>query len=136
MNNSIVFQASISQLSKMMNWIRTQLKNYSVNDERGKQIQLALEEALVNVIHYAYPHPPGLIEIRIAFNKKTSELDFTILDQGVPFNPIERAAADITSSLTEREPGGLGIFFIKKVSDDVNYNREGDSNVLRIRNEI
>ncbi|MBQ3979603.1 MAG: ATP-binding protein, partial [Lachnospiraceae bacterium] len=54
-------------------------------------------------------------------------------DRGVAFNPLEKPDPDVTLSAAEREPGGLGIFMVKKSMDAVTYQRDNDENVLTIR---
>ncbi len=136
MDDSRVFQASISELSKMLRWVRSKLKMYEVENKKCGRIELALEEALVNIIFHAYTHSAGILEIQVSYYKEDRVIEFTILDQGKPFNPLEYQKLDITSNVEQRIPGGLGIHFLKKISDDLSYLRRGESNILSIRNQL
>ena len=136
MDDTRVFQAFTSQLSKMMDWISDKIKMYQVADPKGKHILLALEEAIVNIIYHAYSYPEGLLEIQVAYKPESRELNFTLLDQGKPFNPLEYNKIDTTSEVNKREPGGLGIYFMKKITDHIFYERKGDYNVLHLRNQV
>ncbi len=60
----------------------------------------------------------------------------TFTDEGVPFDPLQRSDPDITLSAEERKIGGLGIFLVRKIMDDVRYIREDGKNILRIRKKI
>jgi anti-sigma regulatory factor (Ser/Thr protein kinase) len=97
-----------------------------------RKVELASEEALVNIIRHAYQELPGEIEIEVrAFPH--SHVEIVIQDRGPPFDPLEEdREVDRTSSLEEREEGGLGIIFIRKYMDDVRYQRRGDQNVLTL----
>jgi len=97
---------------------------------RGR-IRLASEEALVNVILHAYHGVEGPVEVRW---EKTAEpaLAIQIRDQGPAFDPLGMEAPDVSAGLAERKVGGLGIFFIREVTDRVRYHREGNENVLTL----
>lgn len=95
-------------------------------------LQLALEEALANVITYAYgdgdEHSIGL---RLALRGR--EIVAEIEDDGQPFNPLERPPPDIEAPLEDRPVGGLGIHLVRTLMDDVAYERRGGKNVLVLR---
>lgn len=136
MDDTVVFEATTSQLSKMMNWISDKIKMHQVEEPKGKHILLALEEAIVNIIYHAYSYPQGLLEIQVHYNENTRELEFTLLDQGKPFDPLTFNKLDITSDVEQRKPGGLGIYFMKKVTDQISYERKDNYNVLHLKNQI
>ena len=93
-------------------------------------LNLALEEAVSNVIMYAYPKgSDGLVDIEAIIRKK--ELEFIISDNGTPFDPTAAPEADITLDAEERPIGGLGIFLVKNIMDVVEYTRSDDGkNIL------
>ncbi len=98
------------------------------------KVQLALEEALVNIFHYAYP--PGVegwIELACRLEEDGRRLDVEIRDGGRAFNPLERGRPDTRASLEQRPIGGLGIFLIRQMAAKVAYRREGDLNVLALQ---
>ena len=59
-----------------------------------------------------------------------------MMDQGVPYDPLQRQDPDITLSAEERGIGGLGIFMVKQTMDEVTYRHEDNSNILTIRKTI
>ena len=93
-------------------------------------LNLALEEAVSNVIMYAYPKgSDGLVDIEAIIRK--GELDFIISDNGTPFDPTAAPEADITLDVEDRPVGGLGIFLMKNIMDVVKYTRSDDGkNIL------
>ena len=98
-------------------------------------LNLAIEEAVVNVMNYAYPKSlKGLITIRAIAND--ARLKFIITDSGTPFDPTTKEDADITLSATERPIGGLGIYLVRQIMDSVNYERIDDMNVLTLRKKL
>ncbi len=101
------------------------------------KLVLVLEEAYVNIVNYAYGSNEGLcyISYDITHEENTGEIRITLKDSGMPFNPLERDAPDISASAEEREIGGLGIFMIKQVMDRVSYSYENKENVLTMHKQ-
>lgn len=94
-------------------------------------ILIALDEILSNIVYYAYPDgSTGVIDIDIQFYGKTIEIRF--IDSGVPFDPLAKADPDLSIPVEDREIGGLGIFIVKKLMDEVSYVRENEKNILMI----
>ncbi len=125
-----VFFANIAEFDAMMQWVRENLSSLAQDQAFVKQFTLALEEALVNIIQYAYNHPPGLIEIECQLEKEKGKVSFALRDEGVAFNPLVHKSATSEQSIEERKEGGLGIFFMKKMTDAITYERIQDANVL------
>lgn len=92
-------------------------------------IQLAVDEACSNIALYGYPdREPG--SITIACIVDTDSIRVTITDDGIPFDPLTAPPPPLDLPVEERAIGGLGIHFIRTVTDSVAYAREGERNVL------
>ncbi|MBI5273983.1 MAG: ATP-binding protein [Chlamydiales bacterium] len=132
MKNYKRFQASIDQLPQILKWIRIPLEELCFACFSKMQIEVALEEVLVNIIQYAYLDKIG--EIDIAYEmQENHEFCIIIKDSGKAFNPLEHACSTIkTVPLEERQIGGLGIPFIMRIMDKVEYQRENNQNVLTL----
>ena len=99
------------------------------------QMNLALEEAVVNVMSYAYPAgTQGDVHIEAQANDV--RLKFTITDSGAPFDPTAKEEIDTTLSAEERPVGGLGIFLVREMMDSINYERIDGKNVLTLRKKL
>ena len=95
------------------------------------QINLAIEEAVVNIMNYAYPKgTKGDITIEAKAND--TQLSFIISDTGKPFDPTAKAEVDITLSAEDRAIGGLGIHLIRQIMDNINYERIDGHNILTL----
>jgi anti-sigma regulatory factor (Ser/Thr protein kinase) len=94
------------------------------------KLRLSIEEAVENVVRYAYEGGIGWLEAGTSLNQDTLTLTIELRDAGVPFNPLEKEDPDITLPLEEREIGGLGIFLCKQMMDTINYRYENGNNVL------
>lgn len=125
------FKADFSELDDILDWIRTVFHGFD-ELEKAKKFEIAVEEAVVNVVHYAYlGGNPGNIYLSYVMHKTT--FDFQIKDQGKPFNPLENPKAfDGEALLEDREIGGLGIHFILKMTDAATYKRVDGSNILTL----
>ena len=99
------------------------------------QMNLAIEEAVANVMKYAYaPDSKGDISIEAVSNDL--RLKFTIIDGGIPFDPTVKEEADITLSVENRPIGGLGIHLMRQIMDSINYERVDTHNVLTLRKKL
>jgi sigma-B regulation protein RsbU (phosphoserine phosphatase) len=95
------------------------------------KVELALEEALVNVFGYAYPDGAGDVEVACPLPGEPGAFALSITDWGGPYDPLTQTAApDLDAGLDERSPGGLGVFFIKTVASHARYERRDGVNVL------
>ena len=116
----------IPQLAAFMETIATETK---MDSSLAMSMNLALEEAVSNVILYAYPKgSDGLVDIE-AFIRE-DRLDFIITDSGVPFDPTTVADPDVTLDVKDRPVGGLGIYLVKSIMDHVSYARVEGKNIL------
>ena len=98
-------------------------------------LNLALEEAVVNVMSYAYPSgTTGNVNIEAMANDK--RLKFVISDWGTPFDPTAEKEVDTTLSAEERPIGGLGIHLVRQIMDSINYERIDGMNVLTLRKKL
>ncbi|MDO4818894.1 MAG: ATP-binding protein [Prevotella sp.] len=98
------------------------------------KIRLAVEEAVENVVQYAYAEGQGWIVV--GTEQKNGILSITIRDEGVPFNPLDKDDPDITLSAEDRQIGGLGIFLCKQLMDKVTYTFENRCNILRMEKQL
>lgn len=98
-------------------------------------LNLAIEEAVVNVMLYAYPK--GTVgDVTIRFSATGEELEIVITDSGTPFDPTQCQDADITLSVEERPIGGLGIFLERQLMDAISYRRADGHNILTMRKTL
>jgi len=115
----------------MLDWIRQQLRHAGLDHASIHKVEVASEEALVNIIRHAYKNVPGSIDI--AIQDEQSCVEITIRDKGPPFNPLDRdISIDRGASIEERPIGGLGILFMREYMDEVRYKREGNVNILSL----
>jgi len=127
----IIKPAIMENLANLIKPAKECAQRYGFGPERINEIELALEEALVNVISYAYPDPDAAGNVEICCQMIDKGLFIIeIKDSGIPFDSLQKDDPDLTAEISERKVGGLGIFLIKQFMDDVKYRREQGHNIL------
>ncbi len=100
------------------------------------QIDVAMDELFGNIARYAYGPGEGEATVRFHFQEETRTVSITLIDSGIPFNPLSVAEPDTTSAAENRPIGGLGIFLVRKTMDDMAYEYRDGKNILTIRKKI
>jgi serine/threonine-protein kinase RsbW len=126
--STIRLPAKLDNLYKFLDVVSRCAKEQGFAQKRINDIELAIEEALVNIFNYAYQDNIGDIEVICSLDNDLFIVD--IIDSGIPFDLLLHKDPDLTSDVSKRQIGGLGVFFIKTLMDDVKYRRENDKNIL------
>ena len=123
---------TIPQLSEFIEGVGEELE---MDMSLTMSLNLAIEEAVVNVMEYAYPPgTEGNVEIEAVANEK--RLKIIISDSGIPFDPTKKEKVDTTLSAEERPIGGLGIHLVREIMDSVNYEYRDHKNILTLRKQL
>ena len=135
MEKKLVIKNDISEISKLATFIEELSEELNLTPELNFNLNLVLEEAVSNVILYAYGKEVQK-EIALLANMSNNNLIFVLTDSGKEFDPTKVPDADVTLSAEEREIGGLGIFLIRQIMDMVEYQRIDGKNVLTMRKQL
>jgi anti-sigma regulatory factor (Ser/Thr protein kinase) len=100
------------------------------------KLRLSIEEAVENVVRYAYEGGIGWLEVGTNLDHDSLILTVELRDAGVPFNPLEVPDPDVTLPAEDRKIGGLGIYLCKKMMDTLNYKYEEGNNVLTMTKRV
>lgn len=124
-----------AEVSRMSDFVKDFFAGLEIDKKTAAGIRLALEEAVVNVIDYAYPDgEKGEVLIQADSNHK--EVRFTIIDSGIPFDPTSMLEPDTTLDAQNRPIGGLGILLSRRLMDSISYSRKDGQNVLSLTKTI
>ena len=135
MRKSLVLPNDTQEVPRLNAFVEEVCRDTGFDEDTVAKIKVAVEEAVVNVMKYAYPEgQSGDVTIEAASNDL--RLKFTIIDSGKPFDPTVQTAVDTTLPAKEREIGGLGIHIIRQNMDSINYERMDNLNVLTLRKDI
>jgi sigma-B regulation protein RsbU (phosphoserine phosphatase) len=121
----------VSEITKLNAFVKSATAALNMETGLANQIKLAVEEAVTNVIDYAYPNgTEGNINITIEADE--SRIRFILTDSGAEFDPTRVSKADTTLTVDERPIGGLGVFLVRNLMDSINYERVDGKNILRM----
>ena len=99
------------------------------DDETVGKLEIATSEILANIESYAYENGG---ELEILTKSRDRRMTIIFKDRGKPFNPLLVQEPDVNMPLTERKPGGLGVFIVKKLVSETSYTYENGQNILTI----
>jgi serine/threonine-protein kinase RsbW len=132
----VIFSAQIEELEPVMEWVRSQASRSGLADNQIRKVELALEEAFINVVQHAYKGGKGVVEI-VCNLYPQDKLEFIVRDKGPPFNPLLQVPSiQPLAPLEEREEGGLGIALMRHSMDQILYQRQHPYNILTLCKRI
>ena len=120
-------------LDSVLDFVNEQLEKPDCPMKTQVQLDIAVEEIFVNIASYAYPNVDGKACILLEITEDPISVSITFMDNGVPYNPLDKEDPDVTLSAEERKIGGLGIYMVKKSVDEINYEYKDGHNVLTIK---
>ena len=131
LTRTLTIKNDVRDVAEFSRFIKSVSEELALETSIARQIRLAVEEAVVNVIDYAYPAgTEGDITIQVLSDG--SVMHIKIIDSGVAFDPTEVHKADTTLSAEDRRIGGLGILLVREQMDSINYERTDGKNVLTL----
>jgi len=127
---TIRLPAALDRLPEAMAFVETRAQAAGVQPAKISGLCLALEEAFVNICSYAFKDDPG--EVALTCFETAAAFILEIADTGPEFNQLSVPEPDLDLPLEQRRIGGLGVHFIRKFTDQVDWRREDNMNILRL----
>lgn len=125
------FNASIDELDNVLSFIDNEIKD--IKDSKLLiKFNLVVEEVFVNIVSYAYDDTNTNNTVTISINDSDDKTIITFIDSGKHFNPLIKDDPDLSLNVDERPVGGLGIYLVKKMMDNVEYEYKDNKNILTI----
>jgi anti-sigma regulatory factor (Ser/Thr protein kinase) len=134
LQRSITLPNDISTISQLSEFVETVCEEKGLDMALTMNLNLALEEAVVNVMSYAYPDSQGDVKVDIIIDDQ--KVVSILTDSGIPFDPTQKGDVDTTLPAEERPIGGLGIHLVKQIMDKVSYQYVGNQNILTLEKNI
>jgi serine/threonine-protein kinase RsbW len=135
MNKKLIIKNHVGELERVNKFIEEIGEELGLDMELLMNLNLVMEEMVSNVIFYAYPEGKTA-EIELVAESNGKELTFMLSDQGKEFDPTAKEDADPDVNPMEREIGGMGIFIVKNIMNQVTYQRLEGKNLLTMKKEI
>jgi serine/threonine-protein kinase RsbW len=122
--------ATLENLNQVIEFVEEAADRFQLATKKKFGLLIAVEEAFVNVCHYAYPDGQGDIAVSCGADNETFVVEIT--DSGAPFDLLSLPEPDTTADIMDRQIGGLGVHFIRTLTDQVSYRREEGNNILQM----
>ena len=135
MRKEIKIRNQIGELERVNQFIEEIGEELGLDMELQMNLNLVIEEMVSNVIFYAYPEGTDA-EIELEANAKGNELTFVLSDSGREFDPTLKEDADPNVNPIDREIGGMGIYIVKNIMNNVTYQRLEGKNLLTMKKNI
>lgn len=135
MKKHLIIKNQLDELSRLVTFITEIGDELSLPAQLVMNLNLVLEEAISNIIRYAYPKETKQ-NISIEASQENHLLIFVITDNGEEFNPTTKGEVDITLPAENRSIGGLGIFLIKQIMNEVEYQRIDGTNIFTLKKTL
>jgi serine/threonine-protein kinase RsbW len=127
---SVRFAAKFEFLDEIRDFVGDIARKGGFGEKDVYNIQLATDEAASNIIEHAYEGMPNGV-LDLSCGMKANTITIILIDYGLPFDPSKIPMPDLKADLSDRKIGGLGIFLMRKLMDEVHYEPRADkSNVL------
>jgi serine/threonine-protein kinase RsbW len=128
---SIKLPAKLENLEHLIEFVSVCANKQGIDQKKIIEIEISTEEALVNIFNYAYHDTDGDVTV-VCKSDDNDKFMIEIEDSGVPFNVLSLKEPDTALDISERKIGGLGIFLMRKLMDDIQYKRAENRNVLTL----
>ena len=126
--NEIITLATLDHIPEITEFVEIRISDFAI--EVQQLIAIVIDEVISNIAKYSYIEEIGMVRVQVHVTK--DEITLTFIDDGEPFNPLRSVDPQIHAPLEERDEGGLGLFLIRGLMDEVNYERIGHSNVFTV----
>ena len=128
----LTVSATIDNMSKVLSFLDKELDELNCSADFKTKINIAVDEVFSNIVNYAYELGNGKVNVKIDTSSDLKGVKIIFIDNGKPYNPLEREDPDINQPLESRSVGGLGILIVKKSMDDVTYEYKDSKNILTL----
>ncbi len=131
----LTVKASTKHLAEVRNFVAAQAEIIGLSNKDISEIRLAVDEAFTNIIKHAYKNAPSqTVSIEMGYDDR--QIWISLTDEGRGFDPNTYREPDLAQRIKEKKRGGMGVYLIKKLMDQVQYNRKGRTNEIKMVKNI
>ena len=132
----LTLETTIENVDKVIEFINKELDVFGCINKTKMEVNVAADEIFANIVNYAYKNKVGKATIKIELKDNPKAIVITFIDNGTPFNPLEKEDPNVSLTAEERNIGGLGIYIVKKSMDKVEYDYKDNQNIFKITKYI
>ena len=114
-------------ISEVSDFLDNCMEDFSIPMRVGYTLKVVTDEIYSNIVYYS-----GAKNAEILFRNEDDRVTLVFMDDGIPYNPMEAEEPDVTAGADERKIGGLGLFMVKKMAEDVQYEYTGAKNQMTV----
>lgn len=129
----LTIEALTGNIPQVTEFVERQLEAANCPMKTQMQLNIAIDELLGNIARYAYHPGTGPVTVKLELTEEPRGVALTFIDRGVPYDPLGNPDPDTSLSAEEREIGGLGIYMVKKIMDEIEYRHENGQNILTVK---
>lgn len=132
----IILDATLENIEKAVEFVNIELEKAGCPMKIITQFDIVIDELFGNIANYAYNPQIGAATLEIEVDNNTQSVVLTFLDNGIPYDPLKKDDPDITLTAEERQIGGLGIFMVKQMVDDITYEYKDGHNIIKVKKKF
>ena len=132
----ITVNADLQNLDDVTDFIDDELEQSGVELAMQTRINVVIDEIFSNIVNYAYKDGQGDVTVSVEVSEDPRSILLAFTDAGIPYDPLSAEEPDITLSAEDRKIGGLGIFIVKKIMDEISHVYENGRNILQMRKNL
>ena len=133
---SITAEAKIENIALVTDFVNSILEKNECSMKVQMEIDIVIDEILSNIAYYAYAPGSGEATVQVKIEDSPQRMELVFIDRGIPYNPLENKDPDVTLDIEERKIGGLGIFLVKEMMDEVSYEYADGKNILKLKKNL
>ncbi|MFC4729709.1 ATP-binding protein [Coralloluteibacterium thermophilus] len=131
---SLIVPGEYARLDDLNTSLDAVLERHSVDPGVRGDVRLIVEELASNAIEHGGAGEGQELSVKLSIDDGVLSLEFR--DGGAPFNPLESEEPDLDADILDRPVGGLGLYLIRQLAEELHYERAGDQNLLRVKLKI
>ena len=128
--------ATIENVARAIEFVTHRLADIGCPQQVQTKLAVVVDEIVGNIAKYAYGASTGNVTVRVSRDLGENVIEVVFIDKGIAFNPLNVPRQDAAAVVASRKIGGQGVPLVRAFVDEIEYEREGDRNILRVRKRI
>lgn len=124
--------SGVENMPSVRDFVCSELEKVGCADMLAMPMKMAVDELFSNISYYAYDSGSGPVTVRFDFDESSSSVILSFIDEGKPYNPLEAEEPDVELEGELRPIGGLGIFLVRNLMDDMSYEYKDGCNIVTL----
>lgn len=133
LKKELTLPATLASISRVMEFSNRFLEERGFSPKVQVKLAMLIDEILSNIAKFAYGPSEGDVTVQLAADWNGNLVEISFFDEGAAFNPLDAPPVDAETAVANRIIGAQGIVIVKNLADEIEYEREGGKNVLRVR---